>query len=187
MIQSWYPHAKIELWAQDEARLGLVPTTRRVWSIRGQRPIALSNRRYEWIYLYGFVQPGSGRVWWLSLPTVSTEAFSVALEEFAAAVGAGPRKQILVVLDGAGWHTAEDLRIPDGIHLRFQPAYSPELQPSEHLWPLVNEAIANRNFTDLDELEETALERCMTIGADRELVRNTTLFHWWRDLEDALP
>lgn len=67
----------------------------------------------------------------------------MALESFAEEVGAGKRKRILLVLDGAGWRTAKKrLRIPEGIHLEFLPPHSPELQPSERLWPLSDEAVA---------------------------------------------
>ena len=49
---------------------------------------------------------------------------------------------MLLVLDGARWHTSKSLKIPEGIHLEFLPPYSPELQPAERLWPLTNEPIA---------------------------------------------
>jgi hypothetical protein len=50
------------------------------------------HQRYEWTYLYAFAHPNSGEVHWLILPTVSAEAFSVALENFAREVGAGKRE-----------------------------------------------------------------------------------------------
>ncbi len=84
----------------------------------------------------------TGEVHSLILPTVNAEVFSLALENFASEVGAAKRKRILLVLDQAGWHTAKKLRIPEGIHLEFLPSHSPELQPSERLWPLSNEGVA---------------------------------------------
>jgi transposase len=45
----------------------------------------------------------------------------------------------------------------------FLPPYSPELQPCEHLWPLTNEAIANRRFETLDGLQEAQVERCIVL------------------------
>lgn len=116
---------------------------------------------------------------WLILPEVDTAIFSLALKHFAEAVGAGPKKRILLVLDRAGWHASNDLVVPDGIHLVFLPAYSPELQPAEHLWPLVHEAVANRRVETLDELEDLLVERCRALAADAELIRSSTLFHWW--------
>lgn len=51
----------------------------------------------------------------------------------------------------------------EGTELEFLPARSPELQPAERLWPLVNERVANRLFEDLEELEEALVERCLAL------------------------
>src|SRR3954465_4850317 len=90
-LKETYPTAKVELWCEDEHRLGLKPITRRVWSPIGERPRVLVHQRYEWTYLYAFARPKSGEVHWLILPTVSAEVFSMALENFAQEVGAGKR------------------------------------------------------------------------------------------------
>ena len=68
----------------------------------GRRPAARAKRGYEWTYLYGFVRPESGEVFWLILPTVNVELFSMALWQFAEEVGAGEGKRILLVVDRAG-------------------------------------------------------------------------------------
>ena len=75
MVGRYHPHAAVEVWAQDEARIGLVPVVRRVWAPRGKRPVAVGRRRYEWVYVYGFVHPSTGRVEWLLLPAINTELF----------------------------------------------------------------------------------------------------------------
>jgi len=61
-LEEAHPEAEVELWAEDEARLGLKPVIRRVWAPVGERPIARLKRGYEWTYLYGFVRPHSGEV-----------------------------------------------------------------------------------------------------------------------------
>ena len=61
----------------------------------------------------------------------------------------------------------------------FLPPYSPELQPVERVWPLVNEAVANRYFRDLEEMMEAVAERCRVLAQDPETLRRHTLFHWW--------
>ena len=157
---------------------------RRVWAVRGSRPRAVGRRRYQWTYLYAFVRPCTGEVQWLILPTVSVAVFSIALEHFARAVGAGPKKRVILVLDGAGWHTGKDLRIPDGIELLRLPPYSPELQPAERLWPLVNEAFANRTIETLDELEALLVERCRNLTEQQDHLRGITHFHWWTNTQD---
>jgi len=169
----------VELWGEDEARLGLKPVIRRVWAPVGKRPTARFERGYEWTYLYGFVRPQSGEVFWLILPTVNTELFSLALGEFAKEVGAGKKKRVVLVVDKAGWHTGGQVEVPDGIHLEFLPSGSPELQPAERLWPLTNEAIANRLFEEIEELEEALVKRCIELLGQTETIRDLANYHWW--------
>lgn len=116
------------------------------------------------------------------MPTVSLAIFKIVLAEFAQAVGAGQDKQIILVIDGAGFHQEKNLTVPKGIELVYLPAYSPELQPAERLWPLTDEAVANRCFTDLDQLEEKLISRCQKLEVMKEEIKNQCLFHWWPKL-----
>jgi hypothetical protein len=178
-VSAAYPEAGVTLWAQDEHRLGLLPVLRRVWAPKGQRPLARVARHYEWLYVYGFVRPSTGRSWWCLLPTVNTRAFALALATFARDEGIDATHRAVLVVDRAGWHVAGDLRLPDGINLVFLPAASPELQPAERLWPLVDEPIVNRAFPDLDALEAVLVERCQRLEADPQRLQAHTHFHWW--------
>lgn len=182
-LRQAYPEAQIELWSQDEHRIGLKPILRRVWARKGSKVRAVVRPRYQWTYVYGFVQPESGKTSWLLLPTVNTQTFSLALAAFAAEQGVGPHKRILLVMDQAGWHKSGELVIPDGLHLLFLPSHSPELQPAERLWPLSNEPLANRVFSSLDELEQVQAERCRWLQAHPEIIRGRTSFHWWPSLD----
>ncbi len=171
----------MELWAEDERRVGLKLVLRRVWAPRGRRPVARGRRRYGWAYVYGFVRPKTGKVFWLVMPTVNAEAFSLALSRFAEWAGAGKGKRVLLVLDRAGWHVAKDLRIPEGLELEFLPPRSPELMPAERLWPLLNERVANRPFEDLGELEGALVERCLALPERPDLLKGHTRYRWWPD------
>src|SRR5690349_8766700 len=111
----------------DEHRLGLKPIIRRIWALRGQRPIIPVQPRYQWLYLYSFVQPTTGRSFWLVMPTVSIAAFSLALRHFADFVGTGQTLKVDLVVDNAGWHTSPLVQWPTGIRPDFLPPYSPEL------------------------------------------------------------
>lgn len=105
------------------------------------------------------------------------------LASFARDTGAGRDRIILLLLDGAGWHTEPGLAVPDGIHLVYLPPYTPELQPAEHLWPLVDEPIVNRHFDTLDDLDAILAERCRTLRQDRRLIAANTTFHWWPETQ----
>jgi transposase len=157
----------------------LKPLLRRVWAPIGQRPLAPVRQRFAWRYLVGFVPPASGRTVFHLATTLSIALFEVELAEFARVVGASPTKQIVLVLDRAGWHTSTRLRVPEHVHLLFLPPYSPELQPAEHLWPLTNAALVNRHFDTIEELEDAQFAHCSALQARPELIRSTTRFHWW--------
>lgn len=178
-VEEEHPEAVVEVWAEDEHRVGLLPIERRVWSPIGERPVATVHPRYEWTYVWGFVEPVTGRTWWLILPTVNVAVCNLALAEFAAAMELGRDKRIVLLLDGAGWHGGEGLVIPEGLHLVTQPPQSPELQPAERLWPLTNEALANRTFGSMEELEDVLAERCRALSGQPEAVAALTCYHWW--------
>src|SRR4029079_16846219 len=78
--------------------------------------------------------PISGEVFWYISNGVSKPFFAALLALFAREAGAGRDRIIGLGLDSAGWHTAPNLAVPDGIRLAYLPPYSPELQPAEHLW-----------------------------------------------------
>ncbi len=118
-----FPDAQVEVWATDEHRIGLKPILKRVWTLPGQRPLAPVEPRYAWRDLVAVAHPASGPPRWHVADGGSTDIFSVELTAFAAAVGAGPRKQIVLVLDGAGWHTSPQVRVPKHVHLLFLPAH----------------------------------------------------------------
>lgn len=178
-IRAAHPDAEFELWAEDEHRIGLKPILRKVWAKKGARPIITVQHRYKWTYLYAFVCVQSGQSFWLLAPSVNIVTYNRLLAEFAKAQGLGPTKQIAIVLDRAGWHRSAKVKIPDGLHFIFLPPSSPELQPAERLWQLSDQALANRHFADLEELEHAQAERCRWLHQQHQLIQAHTLFHWW--------
>ncbi len=123
------------------------------------------------------VRPKTGESFWLILSTVNKQLSSMALLEFAEWVGAGRDERGVSAIDRAGWHASEAVALPDML-----PAYPPELQPAERLWPLVDEPVANRRFAGLDDsLEGVLAERCREILRKPETVRSHAYFHRWRE------
>jgi hypothetical protein len=140
--------------------------------------VARVHHRFEWLYVTAFVSPTIGESFWYLATGVDKELFEDTLAVFAREAGAGADRIIILVLDGAGWHTAP-LAVPDGIRLVYLPPYSPELQPAETLWAHVDEPSVNRHFDSLSELDAVVAKRCIALGADRDLVRGQAGFHWW--------
>jgi hypothetical protein len=72
----------------DEHRIGLKPITRGVWSPKGERPLALGHHRYEWLYVYGFVEPATGRTMWSVANAVCKEMFEAPSQSASARTSA---------------------------------------------------------------------------------------------------
>src|ERR1700730_3579572 len=118
----------IELWWQDEARVGQQGTLTRVWAERGSRPPAPRDQRREWAYIFGAVCPRRDIGAALVLPYANAHAMNLHLEEISCQVTQGSHAVLL--LDGAGWHqTGGKLRVPKNVSLLHPPPYSPELNP----------------------------------------------------------
>jgi hypothetical protein len=173
-----HPGREVELWCEDEARLGLKPIVRRVWALKGTRPTSNGRHKFESVFVYGFAHPRSGQSRFLILPKANAECMGQALADFAGWADPEGRKVLVVILDGSGGHTAKGLRVPPHVVLHRQPPCTPELQPAEHLWPLVREGLANRVFNNLPGLTETLTARCQWLTEHRAVVGGAVGFHW---------
>lgn len=131
------------------------------------------------MWVIGFVHPESGRTSFWIVPQLSAPIFALVLSAFAAEQGAGEGKRLLLVLDGAGFHTGNEVKTPPGIKLITLPPYSPELQPAERLWPLCNEPLANRSFKSINELEEVLSNQCCQLATWHDYIRALAFYHWW--------
>jgi DDE superfamily endonuclease len=177
------PGKAVEVWAEDEARLGLKPIARRVWSPKGHRPRSGGRTRYDWLYVYGFARPRTGETFAVILPRVNADRMGDALAAFAAHADPGGRKVLVVLVDNAGWHVAKRLVVPPNVALHFLPPCTPELQPAEPLWPLVREAVANRTIGRIDRLRAILRARLMYLERHPGVVQPVVGFRWAARLE----
>ena len=177
------PGKAVELWCEDEGRLGLKPITRRVWWLKGCRPRSCGRTKYEWLYVYAFARPRTGDTFTVILPRVKVERMEEALIAFAARADPDQKKVLVLVVDNAGWHTAGRLAVPANIRLHFLPPCTPELQPVAPFWALVRESVANDTFERLPDLRRRVVRRCRRLAADRTTVLGAIGFHWAINLE----
>ena len=135
----------------DEARFGQQGTITDVWARTGSRPHAVRQTRYEWVYLYAAVEPGSGESAALLAPNVDTGTMNAFLRILDAERKAG--EHFVLIMDQAGWHKSRTLELPDGITVLLLPPYSPELNPVENLWHyLRSHYLSNKSYADYDAL-----------------------------------
>jgi DDE superfamily endonuclease len=177
------PGKAVEVWAQDEARLGLKPIARRVWSPKGCRPRCGGRARYDWLYVYGFTRPRTGQTFAALLRRVNAGRMGEALARFAAWADPAGEKVLVVLLDNAGWHVARRLAVPPNVVLHFLPSCTPELQPAEPLWPLLREAVANRSIGRIDRLRALVRARLKYLAENPAVVQAVVGFRWATRLE----
>ena len=123
----------IEVWFQDEARVGQKGGHTYIWAPVGSRPTMVRDNRHDSAYLYGAICPARGVGAAIILPAVNTEGMNEHLREIATQVS--PGAHAIVVCDGAGWHQrGKRLELPENITLLPLPPYSPELNPAENVW-----------------------------------------------------
>jgi hypothetical protein len=114
----------------------------------------------------------------LSLPTANTEIIAVFLahvaQEFRGYL-------VIMLLDRAIWHTAKRLPIPENIRLLLPPAWSPDLNPAEHIWEDLREKILpNMPFPSVGRLIHRLCVGIKHLAADPERVRSMTDFPYLR-------
>ena len=92
------------------------------------------------------------------------------MNEFLVQFGAmrAADEHAVMVLDGAGWHTANTLRVPDNVSLVLLPAYSPELMPVERVWLYLRERhLSHRLLVDYDAIVDALCRAWNALTAER--------------------
>jgi len=167
----------VRVWVADEHRYGLIPVVRRCWTLRGVRPTAPYQTKYEWGYLYSALEvDGDNAAEFACLPGVSLEMSRLFLERLAAR---DPQAEHIVIWDQAGFHPQPGLHeLPQRIHVLPLPAYSPELNPVEVIGDIIKDRIANTLWHTLETLEEALGEELRPIYQSAERVRRLVSHPW---------
>lgn len=141
----------IEVWFQDEARLGQKNGRTRIWARTGTRPRLPADPRYQNAYLFGAICPRLGKGAALMLPTANTPAMQMHLDEISRNVAA--RAHAVVLMDRAGWHNTDKLTLPRNLTIILLPSRSPELNPVENVWQYLRENwLSNSVFEDYKDI-----------------------------------
>ena len=124
---------EIEVWYQDEARVGQKGSIEYVWAPIGSRPPMVRDNRHSSVHIFGAICPARAIGAAIIMPVVNTEAINLHLKEISIQVA--PSAHALLICDGAGWHQpGKRLMVPDNITLMPLPPYAPELNPMENVW-----------------------------------------------------
>lgn len=167
----------IELWFQDEARIGQKNGITRRWAKKGTRPSAPHDQRTASAYLFGAICPKAGKAAGLVLPRCTTEAMNAHLVEISQAVAAGAHA--IILLDKAGWHTTAKLVIPPNLSLVPLPPRCPELNPTENIWQYMRQNwLSNLIFDNYDDIVTRSCEAWNKLVALPEIITSIGLRQW---------
>ena len=99
------------------------------------------------------------------------------LNEIAKAVAHGAHT--MLIFDGAGWHGAKSLQVPDNITFVKLPPYSPELNPMENVWAyLQSKKLAISVFDTYEEILEKCAQVWNFFANDPQLINSITKRDW---------
>jgi transposase len=106
------------------------------------------------------------------MPAANAETMSLHLAAIGRNVGGG---LAALVLDGAGYHIAAALTIPENITLVRLPPYAPELNPIENVWEyLRGNKLAITVFDDYDDIVDKACDAGNFFEYDPTRITNRT-------------
>ena len=167
----------VEIWFQDEMRLGQKNGIVRQWARRGSRPRQPADQRYESAYLFGAICPARGMGAALALPFANTDAMQLHLDEIARTVVKGAHAALLV--DQAGWHTTTALRVPKNLTMILLPSRAPELNPVENIWQYLRQNwLSNRVFDSYENIIDAARDAWHKLIAQPGSITSIGMREW---------
>ncbi|MBD0367213.1 MAG: IS630 family transposase [Flavisolibacter sp.] len=165
------------MFFEDEARFGRINNVSRCWVPAGKRATVKKQIIREHTYAFSAVCPLQAESYSLISPLCNTAAMNELLHGLSEAY---IEEELLVFADSAGWHKSKGLLQPTNIHLELLPPYSPELNPTEHLWDYIREqkGFNNHLFDSLEELENHLEAVLKNINQDKDYIQSLCTFHW---------
>jgi len=147
----------------DEASFAQWGSLGYTWAPRGQQPLVLTGGKRTGYKVFGLLDYFTGRLFAHGHTGRFTAESYCA---FLAAVLAATDQPIVLIQDGARYHTAKRTREFCAAHaerltVHQLPAYSPDYNPIEHLWRTIKRRNTHNRyfptFADLTTAVETAL------------------------------
>jgi DDE superfamily endonuclease len=168
----------IEIWFQDEARVGQQRSLEPIWAPVGLRPRAVRDNRHDSLYLFGALCPSRAVGAAIIMPAANTAAMNEHLKEIATQFA--PGADAVLVCDGAGWHQRGGrLQLPDNITLLPLPPYSPELNPMENVWDyLRGNKLSHTVWDTYDAIVRACAEAWRFLVGDPQRIRSIAARRW---------
>lgn len=167
----------MDIWFQDEARVGQQGTVTRLWAVKGTRPRIVRQQQFNYTYIFGAVCPARDEGVGLIMPYANMQTMQIHLEHISLKIPAG--RHAVVVLDQAGWHTSNKLKKPKNLTLISLPPASPELNPIEQVWRQLREDhLANRCYKNEEDIVNACCEAWNTFEDKSGSIKSLCSRQW---------
>lgn len=168
---------KIEVWWQDECRVGQQGSLSRTWATKGTRPRVVRQKQFLSTYIFGAVCPDRDIGCALILPQTNAGMMQMHLNQISEHIRKGHHG--IVLMDRASWHSSEALIVPNNITMMPLPPYSPELNPVEQVWQQLKKInLSNRRFENYDKILEACCDAWNCFSDEEGAIKNLCSRNW---------
>jgi DDE superfamily endonuclease len=171
----------LRVCSQDESRFGLLTVRRRRLPARGVQPRGPVPHVFEWVDVYGAVEPMTGDRGFLELPSLNAARLQLCIDAFAEAF---PSTLNALLLDNRGAHAAERLLLPAHVCLVCLPPDGPALNPIERVWRALKDALAWLQCTNLEAQQADSGD--LLRASQASTLQSLTRYAYWVEAIHAL-
>lgn len=166
----------MKVFFQDEARFGRISNLFSCWAPEGVRPVVQAQIIRQYTHVFSAVCPHDGESFSLILPYADSESMEIFMEGLSEQYS---QHRLILVMDQAAWHRTSNLKKFANIRIIYLPPYSPEVNPTEHLWEHIREKYLRNGFWLSMETLEDMLERALVlVEKSKQIVQGLVGFHW---------
>lgn len=169
--------SKVDIWSEDETRIGQQGSLSRIWAKRGTRPRKVKQQQFISTYIYGAACHETGESFALVLPYANTNAMNKFLKELSLTIRED--RHVALLIDNAGWHSTKKLVVPSNITLVALPPYAPELNAMEQVWQwMKNHFLSNQCFSSYENIVAAACYAWNQFSQNVNLVKSIMYRNW---------
>jgi transposase len=111
------------------------------------------------------------------MPKANTHAMQIHLDEISRTVAKGAHAVLL--MDRAGWHITDKLKVPSNITIILLPSRSPELNPVENIWQyLRHNWLSNRVFPSYNAIIDAGCDAWNRLIDQPETITSIGMRKW---------
>ena len=175
-IQAHAQRTNALIFWQDEASVSLQPSTHRTWGTRGVTPVLRISGKRGGVNCLSAVSVEGHLHHWTHRGKVEQDTIYNYLVELKWAY---PGREVIVIMDNSPLHTAQwfklNIAAVPGLHIRYLPPYSPEMNPDEKVWRhLKRVKLKHHGARSVIELKELLDKKLSEISQDTKFLLEIT-------------